>query len=63
MTQNILLCFDLCDKKEKLKKIKDCIYDIKTLLEYANMNKTAFKGIKQKFSMEKYGSISKSKLL
>ena len=63
MTQNILLCFDLCDKKEKLKKIKDCICDIKTLLEYANMNKTSFKGIKQKFSMEKYGSISRSKLL
>ena len=63
MTQNILLCFDLCEKKEKLKKIKNCIDDLKTLLEYVNQNKGAFKGIRQKFSMEKYGCISKIKLL
>ena len=63
MTQNILLCFDLYDNKEKIQKIKKCIYEIKTLLEYMNNNKAIFKGIRQKYSMEKYGCISKIQFL
>ena len=63
MTKNILLCFDLYDNQEKLWNIKCCIYDIKKLLEYINDNKNIFKGLRQKYSMEKYGCISKMKLL
>ena len=63
MTQNILMCFDLYDKQEKIMKIKNCIYDIKKLLEYTNENKGAFKGLRQKFSSEKFKCISKMKLL
>ena len=63
MTKNILLCFDLYEKQEKLWNIKCCIYDIKKLLEYINENKNIFKGLRQKYSMEKYGCISKIKLL
>ena len=63
MTKNILLCFDLYDKQEKLWNIKSCIYEIKKLLEYINENKGVFKGLRQKYSMEKFGCISKMKLL
>ena len=63
MTKKILLCFDLYDKQEKLWNIKSCIYEIKKLLEYINENKGVFKGLRQKYSMEKYGCISKMKLL
>ena len=59
MTQNILICFDLFHNKEKLEKIKNCITEIKKLLEYINENKGAFKGVRQKFALEKYGCISK----
>jgi cyclin B len=62
-TQNILLCFDLYDNIEKIKKIKNCICEIKNFLEYLNQNKTALKGLRQKFSMEKYGCVSKLKLI
>ena len=63
MTKKILLCFDLYDKQEKLWNIKSCIYEIKKLLEYANENKISFKGLKQKYSLEKYGCVSKMKFL
>ena len=63
MTQNIINCFDLNNKLEKLYKIKNCIYEIKNLLEYINENKTVFKGLRQKFSSEKYGCISKIQFL
>ena len=63
MTQNILNCFDLFNNQEKLFNIKNCIYEIKQLLEYINENKNVFKGLRQKFSMEKYGCISKIQFL
>ena len=63
MTQNIINCFELNNKLEKLYKIKNCIYEIKNLLEYINGNKTVFKGLRQKFSSEKYGCISKIQFL
>ena len=61
--QKILISFDLCEKYDKLEKIKSCIYDIKQLLEYINENKSAFKGIKQKFATENFGYISKIKFI
>ena len=63
MTQNIITCFDLYNKPEKLYQIKNCIYEIKKLLEYINTNKSVFKGLRQKFAMEKYGCISKNQFL
>ena len=63
MTKNVLLCFDLYDNQEKLWNVKCCIYEIKKLLEYINENKNIFKGLRQKYSMEKFGCISKMKLL
>ena len=61
--QKILIGFDLCEKYDKLEKIKSCIHDIKQLLEYINENKSAFKGIKQKFATENFGYISKIKFI
>lgn len=61
--QKILISFDLCEKYDKLEKIKSCINDIKQLLEYTNENKNAFKGIKQKFATENFGCISKIKFI
>lgn len=61
--QKILISFDLCEKYDKLEKIKSCIYNIKQLLEYINENKSAFKGIKQKFATENFGYISKIKFI
>ena len=58
MTQNVIRCFDLGIKIQKLEKIKNCIYEIKKLLEYLNENKNVFKGVRQKYALEKYGSIS-----
>ena len=63
MTQNIIVCFDLYNKPEKLYRIKNCIYEIKKVLEYINENKSIFKGLKQKFAMEKYGCISMNEFL
>ena len=63
MTQNIITSFDLYNKPEKLYQIKNCIYEIKKLLEYINTNKSVFKGLRQKFAMEKYGCISKIQFL
>jgi len=59
MTQNVLISFDLCNNFKKLENIKNCIYEIKQLLKYINENKSLFKGIKQKFSSEKFGCVSK----
>jgi len=61
--QKILISFDLCEKYDKLEKIKSCLNDIKQLLEYTNENKNAFKGIKQKFATENFGCISKIKFI
>ena len=58
MTQNVIRCFDLGTKIQKLEKIKNCIYEIKKLLEYLNENKNVFKGVRQKYALEKYGSIT-----
>ena len=58
MTQNVLRCFELGTKIQKLEKIKNCIYEIKKLLEYLNENKNVFKGVRQKYALEKYGSIT-----
>ena len=63
MTQKIILCFDLYNKEEKLWRIKNCINEIKLLLEYMSENKSVFKGLKQKFAMDKFGCISKMKFL
>ena len=63
MTQRVLVCFGLYNKEEKLWRIKNCIKEIKLLLEYMSENKNIFKGLKQKFAMDKYGNISKMKLL
>jgi cyclin B len=63
MTQNIIICFELNNKQEKLNKIKNCIYEIKKILEYISENKSAFKGLRQKFAMEKFGCISKIQFL
>ena len=46
-----------------MEKIKKCIFEIKNLVEYMNENKNVFKGVRQKYSLEKYGSISTQELL
>ena len=63
MTQNVIKCFDLGDNYNKMEKIKKCIFEIKNLVEYMNENKNVFKGVRQKYSLEKYGSISTQELL
>ena len=63
MTQNVIKCFNLGDNYNKMEKIKKCIFEIKNLVEYMNENKNEFKGVRQKYSLEKYGSISTQELL
>ena len=63
MTQNVIKCFNLGDNYNKMEKIKKCIFEIKNLVEYMNENKNLFKGVRQKYSLEKYGSISTQELL
>ena len=63
MTQNVVKCFNLGDNYNKMEKIKKCIFEIKNLVEYMNENKNVFKGVRQKYSLEKYGSISTQELL
>ena len=63
MTQNVIKCFNLGDNYNKMEKIKKCIFEIKNLVEYMNENKNVFKGVRQKYSSEKYGSISTQELL
>jgi len=63
MTQNVINCFNLGDNYNKMEKIKKCIFEIKNLVEYMNENKNVFKGVRQKYSLEKYGSISTQELL
>jgi len=63
MTQNVIKCFNLGDNYNKMEKIKKCIFEIKNLVEYMNENKNVFKGVRQKYSLEKYGSISTQELL
>ena len=63
MTQNVIKCFNLGDNYNKMEKIKRCIFEIKNLVEYMNENKNVFKGVRQKYSLEKYGSISTQELL
>ena len=63
MTHRVLVYFDLYNKEEKLRRINNCINEIKLLLEYMRENRNFFKGLKQKFAMDKYGNISKMKLL
>ena len=55
MTQNVIKCFNLGDNYNKMEKIKKCIFEIKNLVEYMNENKNVFKGVRQKYSLEKYG--------
>ena len=59
MTHRVLVYFDLYNKEEKLRRINNCINEIKLLLEYMRENRNFFKGLKQKFAMDKYGCISK----
>ena len=63
MTQNVIKYFNLGDNYNKMEKIKKCIFEIKNLVEYMNENKNVFKGVRQKYSLEKYGSISTQELL
>jgi cyclin B len=63
MTQNVIKCFNLGDNYNKMEKIKKCIFEIKNLVEYMNENKNVFKGVRQKYSLEKYGSISTQEFL
>ena len=63
MTQNVIKCFNLGDNYNKMEKIKKCIFEIKNLVEYMNETKNVFKGVRQKYSLEKYGSISTQELL
>ena len=63
LEQNLIRCFELWDKRNKLEKIKNCVLDIRKLLEYINENKNMFKGVRQKYAMEKFGNISMSEFL
>ena len=58
MTQNVIKCFNLGDNYNKMEKIKKCIFEIKNLVEYMNENKNVFKGVRQKYAMEKFGCVS-----
>ena len=57
-SHNVIKQFKLAENFEKLEKIKNCVYDIKKLLEYINENKNVFKGVRQKYAMEKFGCVS-----
>ena len=58
MTQSLISHFNLGDDYQKLEKINNCIFEIKKLLEFMNENKNIFKGVRQKYALEKYGCIS-----
>ena len=60
MKQNVINCFHLYDNSEKLLKIKNCQIEINKLLDDINLNKGAFKGVRQKFSLEKFGEVAKT---
>ena len=62
-SQNVIRCFNLGEKLQKFEKIKSCIFEIKKLLEYINENKNLFKGVRQKYAMEKFGCISLNEFL
>ena len=62
-TQNVIRCFNLGENCNKLEKIKNCVFDVKKLLEYMNENKNMFKGVRQKYATEKYGCISMNEFL
>ena len=62
-SQNVIRCFNLGEKSQKFEKIKSCIFEIKKLLEYINENKNLFKGVRQKYAMEKFGCISLNEFL
>ena len=62
-SQNVRRCFNLGEKSQKFEKIKSCIFEIKKLLEYINENKNLFKGVRQKYAMEKFGCISLNEFL
>ena len=57
-SHNVIKQFKLGENCEKLEKIKNCVFDIKKLLEYINENKNVFKGVRQKYAMEKFGCVS-----
>jgi cyclin B len=58
MTQSVISHFNLGEDYQKLEKINNCIFEIKKLLEFMNENKNIFKGVRQKYALEKYGCIS-----
>ena len=62
-SQNVIRCFNLGEKSQKFEKIKSCIFEIKKLLEYINENKNLFKGVRQKYAIEKFGCISLNEFL
>ena len=62
-SQNVIKCFNLGEKLQKFEKIKSCVFEIKKLLEYINENKNLFKGVRQKYAMEKFGCISLNEFL
>ena len=63
MTQSLISHFNLGDDYQKLEKINNCIFEIKKLLEFMNENKNIFKGVRQKYALEKYGCISMNEFL
>ena len=63
MTQCVIRHFGLGENYQKLEKINNCIFEIKKLLEYMNENKNIFKGVRQKYALEKYGCISMNEFL
>ena len=63
LKQNVIRCFELGENGQKWDKIKNCVFEIKRLLEYTNENKNMFKGVRQKYSLEKFGSISMNEFL
>ena len=62
-SQNIFRCFNLGENCNKLEKIKNCVFEVKKLLEYMNENKNIFKGVRQKYATEKFGYISMNEFL
>ena len=56
--QNLFRCFNMDEDCQRCERIKNCVFEIKKLLEYMNENKNIFKGIRQKYAMEKFGCIN-----
>ena len=63
LMQSIIRCFELENNSKKLERIQNCLVEIKKLLEYMNENKNIFKGVRQKYTLEKFGSISMDEFL